>query len=399
MISQFNLRGCYLYLRDEKTDELYHYKSSLPDSVDPEKVAMVRDRRIPLKSGSIVAAVCRRKRALFLPRIRKRGGTADDHAGIEILGVSSMYMVPLIVQDRVRGLIAFSNFDSPMFLRPRDLASIERFCLQIAGAVFTASLLGQVDEQRKRSDRLLLNVLPEAIAMELKDKGRVEPRFYDSASVMFTDIKNFTSVVANLDPQDLILELDKIFEQFDLICEKNNIEKLKTIGDAYMCAGGLPFPNKTHAVDACLAAMEIQAFMKQTREIKQQVSGEDFWELRIGIHSGPMVAGVVGKTKFAYDIWGDAVNVAARMETAGEAGRVNISRATYEQVKYFFNCEYRGKLKAKNRGLLEMYFLTGIRPELSRNGDGRVPNEKFKELYGKITGGARLLFRSEQAEG
>ena len=396
VISQFNLMGCYLYLRDEKSDELYLYKSMLPDSVDQSNLDHVNTRRIPLESESILASVCRRKRALYLPRIRRKGGTQEDHAGIEALNVSSMFMVPLIVQDRARGLIAFSNFDSPMFLRPEDLKSIERFCLQIAGAVFTASLLRQVDEQRKRSDRLLLNVLPAAIAVELKDNGKVEPRPYEAASVMFTDIKNFTSVVANLDPHELILELDQIFEQFDLICEQNKIEKLKTIGDAYMCAGGLPFPNRTHAIDVCLAAMEIQAFMRQTGEIKKQITGEDFWELRVGIHTGPMVAGVVGKAKFAYDVWGDAVNVAARMETAGEAGRVNISRATYEEVKYFFQCEHRGQLKAKNRGMLDMYFVNGIRPELSRNNEGRVPNDRFRELYEKVASGARLRFRSEQ---
>ena len=213
--------------------------------------------------------------------------------------------------------------------------------------------------------------------------------------MLFTDFKGFTSVVERRDPRELIVELDQIFEQFDHIVEKSGLEKLKTIGDAYMCAGGLPQTNATHAIDACLAALEIRSFMAQTREIKQQLTGEEFWQLRIGINSGPLVAGVVGKNKFVYDVWGDAVNVASRMETNSEAGQINISRSTYEQTKYFFACNFRGQVPAKNRGYLEMFFLNGIRPELSVNGEGLVPNERFRQLYERVQSGARLRFRSE----
>ena len=397
VISQFGLHGCYLYLRDEEKNDLYHYKSMLPERIAPEIKDRIKQRRVSLDSESILASVCRRGRPLYLPRFRDSGGTPEDEDGIRALGLSAMYIVPLQVRNQVSGMIIFSNFDAPMMLRRPELDSIARFCEQLSGAVRTASLLSQVDQERKKSDRLLLNVLPEAIAAELKQTGKVAPRTYESATVLFTDFKGFTSVVESKDPHELIVELDQIFEQFDNIVEKAGLEKLKTIGDAYMCAGGLPGQNTTHAVDACLAALEIQAFMVQTREIKKQITGEEFWELRIGINTGSVVAGVVGKNKFVYDVWGDAVNVASRMETNSEPGQINISRGTYEQVKYFFNCEYRGQIRAKNRGFLDMYYLTSIRPELSERQEGRVPNKRFFELYERIKSGARLRFRSEMA--
>ncbi|MEQ9364506.1 MAG: adenylate/guanylate cyclase domain-containing protein, partial [Leptospirales bacterium] len=399
VISQFGLHGCYLYLRDEEQNELYHYKSMLPDDIDQNKANRIKNRRVSLESESILASVCRRGRPLYLPRFRARGGTPEDEEGIESLGLSAMYIVPLLVQDTVSGMIIFSNFDSPMMLRKPELESIARFCEQLSGAVRTASLLSQVDHEREKSDRLLLNVLPEPIAEELKQTGKVNPQTYAAATVVFTDFQGFTSVVERRDPRELIVELDQIFEQFDNIVEKSGLEKLKTIGDAYMCAGGLPEANSTHAVDACIAALEIKSFMAQTREIKKQITGEEFWRLRIGINTGQVVAGVVGKNKFVYDVWGDAVNVASRMETNSEPGQINISSATYEQIKYFFACEYRGQVPVKNRGSLGMYFLKSIRPELSMNGEGLVPNDRFHELYSRVQSGARLRFRSELETG
>jgi class 3 adenylate cyclase len=186
-------------------------------------------------------------------------------------------------------------------------------------------------------------------------------------------------------PEDLLEKLGMIFLQFDQICERRNIEKLKTIGDAYMCAGGLPEINATHPIDSCLAAIEMQNFMNETKSIIEQISGEEFWDMRLGIHTGTVVAGVIGKTKFAYDVWGDAVNTASRMESNGSIGKINISDSTYRQIKDFFECEYRGKIEAKNKGMIDMYFLLRIKPELSRDARGIIPNEKFFELYKSIT--------------
>jgi adenylate cyclase len=150
-----------------------------------------------------------------------------------------------------------------------------------------------------------------------------------------------------------------------------------------MCAGGLPSPNKTHAIDCCLAALEIQSFMNQMKEIKTQ-QGFDYWELRLGMNTGPLVAGVVGHKKFAYDVWGDTVNTASRLESSGVPGKINIAVSTYELVKDFFDCEHRGQVQAKNKGEIDMYFLNGIRPEFSVNGEGRVPNADFLGKYKSI---------------
>ena len=197
---------------------------------------------------------------------------------------------------------------------------------------------------------------------------------------MFTDFKGFTQIAEGLTPQELIKELDDCFSQFDRITERYNLEKLKTIGDSYMCAGGIPKVNATHAIDSCLAALEIQSFMNQLKAQKQK-NNVPYWELRLGIHSGPVMAGVVGEKKFAYDIWGDTVNTASRMESSGTAGRVNISYSTYELVKDFFECEYRGEVSAKNKGKVKMYYLNRINKEYAKDSEGLLANEKFLNRF------------------
>lgn len=213
-----------------------------------------------------------------------------------------------------------------------------------------------IDRERQKSDKLLLNILPEETAAELKENGRATPKHYDQVTVLFTDFVGFTNIAEKLTPEEVIVELDNCFLEFDHISDKYNLEKIKTIGDSYMCAGGIPVSNTTNPADAVSAALEIRDFMQKLKEDKES-RGEPFWELRIGINTGPVIAGVVGKNKFAYDIWGDAVNIASRMESSGEAGKVNISGDTYELVKDWFNCSYRGKVKAKNKGEIDMYFV------------------------------------------
>lgn len=213
-----------------------------------------------------------------------------------------------------------------------------------------------IAKERKRSEELLLNILPEEVAEELKSKGSAEAKHFDDVTVMFTDFKNFTQISETLTPAQLVTEIHNCFKAFDTIIEKYNIEKIKTIGDSYMCAGGLPVANKTNAIDVVNAAIEIQEFMQQ--HIQQRVGeGKEPFEIRIGVHTGPVVAGIVGVKKFAYDIWGDTVNIASRMESSGETGKVNISNSTYELVKDTFACTYRGKIQAKNKGEIDMYFV------------------------------------------
>ncbi len=223
-----------------------------------------------------------------------------------------------------------------------------------------------LEAEKSRADELLLNILPSKIADELKSGNQVEPRYHDSVTIMFTDFKGFTRFAEAAEPRTLVHDLNQYFSAFDEIIEHHSLEKLKTIGDAYMCAGGLPEENRTHPVDACRAALEIQEYMNRVNRQREKMRLLP-WELRIGIHTGSVMAGVVGKKKFTYDIWGDAVNVAARMESNGEAGRIALSKNTYHRVKDQFECEHRGQVEAKNKGLLEMYFLNRTNPEFSPN--------------------------------
>lgn len=215
-----------------------------------------------------------------------------------------------------------------------------------------------IEQEREKADELLLNILPYETSKELKEKGSATPKSYKMVSVLFTDFKGFTKIAAKLSPEEVIQELDRCFKAFDDIVEKYHLEKIKTIGDAYMCAGGIPTVNHTNPTDAVKAGLEMQRFMEKMHEEKA-VKGEDFWEVRIGVHTGPLVAGVVGRKKFAYDIWGDAVNTASRMESSGEPGKVNISGETHALVQEHFICTYRGKIPAKNKGEIDMYFVEG----------------------------------------
>lgn len=213
-----------------------------------------------------------------------------------------------------------------------------------------------IRSEKQRSEALLLNILPAAIADELKLDGSAKTKYYNQATVLFTDFKNFSQISKGMTPEKLVADLDYCFKRFDQIVEKYGLEKIKTIGDAYMCAGGLPKSKKGHVYDVINAAMEMQDFLLNWK-LEKAANREPYFEARLGIHTGPIVAGVVGSKKFAYDIWGDTVNVASRMESSGETGKVNISESTYQLVKDQFDCEYRGKVPAKNVGEIDMYFV------------------------------------------
>jgi len=236
---------------------------------------------------------------------------------------------------------------------------------------------------KEKIDKLLLNILPAAVARELKDQGQVRPVFFPSATIAFTDFVGFTEIAEKLTPDQLVWELHELFTRFDRIMDKYGLEKLKTIGDAYMYAGGVPAINRTHAIDAVLGALEIQSLVEKVNREKAS-SGRPVFEIRIGVNSGPLMAGVVGEKKFVYDVWGDSVNLASRMESSGYKGKINISESTYILIKDYFETEARGRIMAKNKGTVEMYFVNRIKPEFSSDESCLTINESFRKIYGTL---------------
>ena len=217
-----------------------------------------------------------------------------------------------------------------------------------------------IEVAKSQSDSLLLNILPAEIADELKQFGKSYARKHEQVSVLFADIKGFTSIAEKLTPVKLVTQLDEVFGAFDNIIAKYGMEKIKTIGDAYMCASGLPLADNENAIKSVKAALDMQQYIKEFGA-GNKIQNLPVFEIRIGIHTGPLVAGVVGLKKFAYDIWGDAVNLASQMEQHSEAGKVNISGETYSLVKDAFNCIHRGKIEAKSKGQVDMYFVESIK--------------------------------------
>jgi len=215
-----------------------------------------------------------------------------------------------------------------------------------------------LDDEKRKADELVLNILPRNIAEELKTKGTVRPQYYDSVTIMFTDFKGFTRIAEQMEPRALIDELNDHFSTFDDIVSRHGLEKLKTIGDAYMCAAGLPQRNQKHAGNACAAALEIRDYMARVNTARDKM-GMPRWDIRIGLHSGGVIAGVVGKMKFTYDIWGDAVNVASLMETHAEPGQIALSDSTFNRVRDQFDTEFLKEIDTTKKGRIRCYILKG----------------------------------------
>ena len=288
---------------------------------------------------------------------------------------------PPVSQSGVSIMRAIAGFISVSWANANQFAILERMVQER-----TAELQAEkqrvervnvdLEIERHKSESLLLNILPEETATELKETGAATPRYYEQASVLFTDFKGFTQISATMTAQEVIDELGQCFNAFDDVVERYGLEKIKTIGDSYMCAGGLPAPNGYHAPFAVAAALEMQARMLAWQADKK-AANQPFWEVRIGLHTGPVIAGVIGTKKFAYDIWGDTVNTASRMESNSEGGRVNISAATLARVAPYFECVARGAIVAKGKGEVEMFFVERLRPEFAADAAGLVANEAF----------------------
>lgn len=240
------------------------------------------------------------------------------------------------------------------------LTSLALFIMLLLEFRFIAQQSAKAEDafiaQRDLADKLLLNIMPQSVAEELKAKGKYEPRHYDSVTVLFTDFVGFTKLAAGMSPHELLASLETCFSAFDRIVQKHGLEKLKTIGDSYMCAAGIPTPVVDHAERAASAALDFLAVVKE-QKMQAEKKGKPYWDIRIGLHTGPLVAGIIGDHKFAYDIWGDTVNVASRMESAGEVGRINLSAATAKNIGPGFEVRSRGVQNAKSIGETEMFEL------------------------------------------
>jgi class 3 adenylate cyclase len=229
---------------------------------------------------------------------------------------------------------------------------------------------------KAESDKLLLNILPSSIAAELKENDRVQPRFFDSATVILIDFTGFTRLVETMEPASVIDQLDQHFTRFDDIMANHRLEKLKTIGDAYLAVGGVPEPNRTHAIDAALGALQVIDHLAKLNRQREKLH-LPVWQVRIGINTGPVIAGVVGKHKFTYDIWGNTVNITQRVEAAGIPGRISIAESTWQHIKTRFETDARGAVEVKHQGSVSMYYLNRIRPEFSSDPAGIMPNDRF----------------------
>ena len=287
---------------------------------------------------------------------------------------------------QARSAVLLSGLDNPWmiaFLVSLALCAYLFYRLQTVGKSGSAAPPYKKERngsswQQQVSDleRLILQMLPRDVARDLLNGGRTKPRKYRRVTVMFTDFKNFTRLSEKMRPQDLVEKLETYFVAFDKVIDRYGLEKIKTIGDAYMCAGGIPVRKNSNPVDVVLAAMEIQELVNKMAA-DQEARGEASWNIRIGIHSGEVIAGVIGKKRLAYDIWGDTVNKASKLEQGGNIGAINISERMYELIEEFFDCSFCGPVNIKNQVTADLYNVSNIKPELSEGGLGKTPNDLF----------------------
>ncbi len=311
-------------------------------------------------SETVIKHVVHTKEAIILDDATQELPYSMDGA-IKNHNVKSLFCLPFLHQGKITGIVYLTNSLMDSVFNEKRIALTKMFAGQIAVSVENALLYEtmenlvekrteQLEKEKQKSDELLLNILPEEVATELKEKGRATARRFEEVSVLFTDFVDFTVHSEMMSPEQLVSEIDKCYRAFDDIVSKYNIEKVKTIGDSYMAVSGLPEVDPDHAYKIVQVALEIRDYIRDYNK------RGGLFKIRLGIHSGSVIAGIVGSKKFAYDIWGDTVNTAARMEQNSETDKVNISQTTYALIEGKFKCTYRGEVEAKNKGLMRMYY-------------------------------------------
>jgi len=393
----FGITYYSLFIVNPKKTKVKMLEAKFPEDIDSKIKKKIMDIAIPIEHEGTHALIYKTQKMIYFKNLDVEYTCAEEKEALSYLNIASMVGIPLKVKGEIIGILSFFS-SSKMKLSKTQLRTLANLGEHIAGVIHNSRLYQEINSERDKSEKLLLSILPPKIALELKNTGKVVPEIYESASILFTDFVGFTKIAEKLLPKQLLIELDGFFTFFDFICEKYNLEKLKTIGDSYMCAGGLPTRNYSHPIDICLAALEFRDFALRMQEVAAVSKEENFiiWELRIGIHTGSVIGGVIGTTKFAYDVWGDTVNIASRVESSGMPNRINVSGSTYELVKDLFTFEYRGKVSAKNKGSIDMYFLNGIRPEFSKSGEGIIPNQEFWDYYREVVNRKILLEKTKQ---
>jgi class 3 adenylate cyclase len=311
------------------------------------------------------------------------------YCGIPLVTEAGYALGTLCVMDFVARQLTFEQTEALRRLSRQVLTQLElrRRLIEFDQALKELDHAhGDLVAEKARTEELLINILPISIADELKKSGKVQPKYEASATILFADFKGFTLLAERMEPAALIGLLDQYFTAFDEIVTRHGLEKIKTIGDAYMAVAGVPTANRRHPIDTCLAALEIHAVTARMKAQREKMRLPAL-ELRVGIHTGPIISGVVGRRKFTFDIWGDAVNTAALMEENGAPGRINVSETVAGRVKTLFELEARGTIETKHGRRLEMFFLDRLRPEYSRDADGRIPNEKLAAECGRLLSG------------
>jgi predicted ATPase/class 3 adenylate cyclase len=350
---------------------VYKVQAYFNDGGKPS-LASVQPGEIPgLYSDTIVRFVTRSRQSVVTENAASDPRFKDD-PHIAKNQIRSVLCIPLLHRQSMTGILYLENnllrggfsaerIDLFKTLSGQIAVSLEnaRLYRDMEEKVQTRTV--EIEDERRKSEALLKNILPEFVAEELKREGRAKSRRYEKVTVLFTDFKGFTQLSEMLSPEELVAEIDYCFQNFDQIIGRFGLEKIKTIGDAYMCAGGIPLEHEDSVEDVVLAALEIRDFMEALSEERKK-ENRPFFEVRIGVHTGPVVAGVVGSRKFTYDIWGDTVNTASRMESSGMEGKVNISQATFDLIKDSFSCAPRGWVEAKNKGRMQMYWVDGRKP-------------------------------------
>ncbi|MBL7775832.1 MAG: GAF domain-containing protein, partial [Saprospiraceae bacterium] len=361
-------RGCIILHRDNKLTV------EAERSLDDQTTRILKSAPVAESgqlSTAVVHYVLRTGEPVLLDDAQQSNPFSSD-TYLALRQVRSLLCVPVKNQGRINAIAYFENnlaanaFTGNRLNMATSLAS--QAAISIDNALLYNNLERMVDartqelaREKQKTDELLLNILPAEIADELKEKGQASAKMYERATILFCDFRNFTQLAENTQPAELVKLIDLYFSAFDEIVQVHGVEKIKTVGDAYIAAGGLPDPEKGAPETVVRAAFEMQALARRIRA-EREPHGLPFFELRIGMHTGPVVAGVVGLRKFAYDIWGDTVNTAARMEEKSEPGKINISGATYAYIQHLFQCSYRGKIPAKHKGEIDMYFVEAEHP-------------------------------------